>query len=162
MRLKGKTHKYGDNVNTDEIIPARYLNVSSPKELARHCMEDIDSSFSKLVGRGDIIVAGKNFGCGSSREHAPISIKAAGISCVIAKSFAGIFFRNSINIGLPVLECPAIGDIKKGDSLEIDLSRGTIKNLGTNKVYRTAPFPDFLQQIIRAGGLMNWAKRKKR
>jgi len=163
MILKGKTHKFGNNVNTDEIIPARYLNVSTSKELAAHCMEDIDKTFSKKVNRGDVIVAGKNFGCGSSREHAPISIKASGVSCVIAKSFAGIFFRNAINIGLPLLECAQVSAIKNGYRLEIDLSKGSIKDLKNGKVYRTAPYPPFLQDIIHSGGLMKWViKERKR
>lgn len=160
MILKGRVHKFGRNVNTDEIIPARYLNVSAPKELAGHCMEDIDKDFPKKVKNGDIIVAGKNFGCGSSREHAPISIKAAGVSCVIAESFAGIFFRNAINIGLPLLECRKSGSIKKSDRLQVDLSKGTIKNLGNGKIYRSTPFPPFLQDIIRSGGLMKWVKKE--
>lgn len=159
MILKGKAHKFGSNVNTDEIIPARYLNTIDPKELARHCMEDIDKEFSKKVKNGDIIVAENNFGCGSSREHAPIAIKAAGISCVIAKSFAGIFFRNAINIGLPLLECEQSNKIKEGDKLSIDLSKGIIENLNNGKKYQTTPFPPFLQDIINSGGLMNWVKK---
>jgi len=162
MILKGKVHRYRNNVNTDEIIPARYLNVIKPLELARHCMEDIDKHFTKKAKKGDIIVAGKNFGCGSSREHAPIAIKASGISCVIAKSFAGIFFRNSINIGLPVLECAQADSIKAGDKLQVDLSRGTIKNLTKKNLYKTAPFPRFLQNLIRSGGLMKWVKKNKK
>ena len=162
MILKGKAHKYKNNVNTDEIIPARYLNVIKPSELAGHCMEDIDKAFTKKAKKGDVIVAGKNFGCGSSREHAPIAIKASGISCVIAKSFAGIFFRNSINIGLPVLECSQADSIKAGDKLEVDLSKGTIKNLSGKKLYKTAPFPQFLQDLIRSGGLMKWVKKNKK
>ena len=162
MILKGKVHRYRNNVNTDEIIPARYLNVIKPSELARHCMEDIDKAFTKKAKKGDIIVAGKNFGCGSSREHAPIAIKASGISCVIAKSFAGIFFRNSINIGLPVLECSQAESIKAGDKLQVDLSKGTIKNLNGKKLYKTAPFPQFLQNLIRSGGLMQWVKKNKK
>jgi len=162
MILKGKVYKFGNNVNTDEIIPARYLNISAAKELAGHCMEDIDKNFSKRVKKGDIVVAGKNFGCGSSREHAPISIKGAGVSCVIAKSFAGIFFRNAINIGLPLLECREAGTIKKGDRLQVDLSKGTIQNLSNNRASRSTPFPPFLQDIIRSGGLMKWVKKTKR
>jgi len=162
MKLKGKVYKFRSNVNTDEIIPARYLNINTPGELARHCMEDIDRDFPKKVKRGDIIVAGKNFGCGSSREHAPISIKASGISCVIAESFAGIFFRNSINIGLPLLECSNAKNIREADLLEIDLSKGTIKNLNSRKVYNTAPFPPFLQELIRSGGLMKWIKKHRK
>lgn len=162
MKLKGRVHKFGNNVNTDEIIPARYLNISAPKELARHCMEDIDKGFVRRVRKGDILVAGRNFGCGSSREHAPIAIKESGVACVIAQSFAGIFFRNSINIGLPLLECRQANSIRKGDLLEIDLSRGSIKNLKNNGLYKTTPFPPFLQEIIRSGGLMKWVKKKQK
>ena len=159
MILKGKAHKYGDNVNTDEIIPARYLNTDDPDELAKHCMEDIDGDFIKNVANGDIIVAGKNFGCGSSREHAPISIKAAGVSCVIAESFARIFFRNAINIGLPILESKeAAQKIKTGDILEIDIKEGKIKNLTSRQSYSSKPFPDFLLKIINSGGLLNYIK----
>jgi len=160
MILKGKVHKYGDNVNTDEIIPARYLNTAESSELARHCMEDIDGDFVKNVADGDIIVAGKNFGCGSSREHAPLSIKAAGVSCVIAESFARIFFRNAINIGLPIMEVKeAARKIKTGDILEINIKEGKIKNLTGHKSYSSKPFPDFLLKIIISGGLMNYVKR---
>ncbi|MFH0732407.1 MAG: 3-isopropylmalate dehydratase small subunit [Candidatus Omnitrophota bacterium] len=160
MILKGKAHKFGNDVNTDEIIPARYLNTTDPAELAKHCMEDADSNFVSKIAKGDIIVAGRNFGCGSSREHAPVSIKAAGISCVIAESFARIFFRNSINIGLPILESEqAAREIKQSDSLEIDLEIGIIKNLTQGKQYKTQSFPKFMQQIIDAGGLMNWIKK---
>ncbi|MCK4402113.1 3-isopropylmalate dehydratase small subunit [bacterium] len=160
MNFKGKTWKYGDNVNTDEIIPARYLNTSDPKELAEHCMEDIDASFAKDVKEGDIIVAQENFGCGSSREHAPISIKASGVSCIIAKSFARIFYRNAINIGLPILECKeAVSDANKEDILEVDLSAGTISNLTKNKFYKSSPFPKFIQDLISAGGLMKWVSK---
>ncbi|MBI5573888.1 MAG: 3-isopropylmalate dehydratase small subunit [Elusimicrobia bacterium] len=158
MILKGKAHKYLDNVNTDEIIPARYLNTADPYELAKHCMEDIDGDFVKNVADGDIIVAGKNFGCGSSREHAPISIKAAGVSCVIAESFARIFFRNAINIGLPILEVKDISKIKTGDILEIDIKEGKIKNLTGHKSYSSKPFPDFLLKIINSDGLLNYIK----
>ncbi len=158
MKFKGKAWKFGDDVNTDEIIPARYLNTTDPKELAAHCMEDSDKpDFARQVQPGDIIVAGKNFGCGSSREHAPISIKAAGISCVIARSFARIFFRNAINIGLPILESPQAAErIEDGDEVEVDLAKGEIKNLTKGERYGAAPFPDFMQDIIRAGGLMNY------
>lgn len=160
MNFKGKTWKYGDNVNTDEIIPARYLNTSDPKELAKHCMEDIDTSFAKCVKKGDIIVAQENFGCGSSREHAPISIKEAGVSCIIANSFARIFYRNAINIGLPILECKeAVKDADKGDILEVDLSAGTISNLTKNKFYKSSPFPKFIKDLISAGGLMKWVSK---
>jgi 3-isopropylmalate dehydratase small subunit len=158
MKLKGKAWRFGDDVNTDEIIPARYLNTTDPKELAAHCMEDSDRpDFARKVQPGDIIVAGKNFGCGSSREHAPISIKAAGVSCVIARSFARIFYRNAINIGLPILESPqAAESIRDGDEIEVDLAAGEIRNLSRGENYRAAPFPEFMQEIIRAGGLMNY------
>ena len=156
MKAQGKAIKYGDNVDTDVIIPARYLNTVDPKELASHCMEDIDKEFSKRVQAGDVLVGGKNFGCGSSREHAPIAIKAAGVSCVIASSFARIFFRNSINLGLPILECPeAVAHAEAGDVLTIDLSAGTIFNQTTGQTYQAAPFPEGVMKIIRAGGLMN-------
>lgn len=152
----GKVIKYGDNIDTDVIIPARYLNTSDPYELSLHCMEDIDKDFIKKVSIGDIIVGGKNFGCGSSREHAPIAIKASGISIVIAETFARIFFRNSINIGLPIIECSeAAKDIDEGDVLEIDITIGEIKNITKEKVYHVAPFPPFMQDIINAGGLIN-------
>lgn len=157
MKLTGKAWKFGDDVNTDEIIPARYLNVSDAFELAAHCMEDIDPDFMKKISKGDIIVADKNFGCGSSREHAPLAIKTAGISCVIAKSFARIFYRNSINIGLPILECAeAASKISEGDQIEIDLSSGIIINLTKKETYKAQPFPEFMQKIISAGGLMNY------
>lgn len=158
MKLKGKAWKFGDDVNTDEIIPARYLNTTDPKELAAHCMEDSDRpDFAQKVRPGDIIVAGKNFGCGSSREHAPISIKATGVSCVIAQSFARIFFRNAINIGLPILESPQAAErIEDGDEVEVDLAKGEIRNLTKGERYKAVPFPDFMQEIIRAGGLMKY------
>ena len=157
MNLKGKVHKYGSDVNTDVIIPARYLNVSEPDELAKHCMEDIDEDFIKKVRPGDIIMATTNFGCGSSREHAPLAIKAAGVSCVIAESFARIFFRNAINIGLPLLECAeAVDNTEAGDLLEIDLSRGEIKNLTRGKNFTAKPYPDFMSEIISAGGLIEY------
>ena len=159
MNAKGRVHKYGDNVDTDVIIPARYLNTASHKELAAHCMEDIDADFTKNVQDGDIIVAEKNFGCGSSREHAPIAIKASGISCVIAESFARIFFRNSINIGLPILECPeASKDIDEGDEVSINFDTGVITNKTKNKEYKAAAFPPFMQQLINAGGLVSYIK----
>ncbi|MFC1512662.1 3-isopropylmalate dehydratase small subunit [bacterium] len=158
MKFKGKVHKYGDNVNTDEIIPARYLNTSDSKVFAKHCMEDIDKDFIKKVKKGDIIVAGSNFGCGSSREHAPISIKETGISCVIAKTFARIFFRNSINIGLPILEADIFNEINSNDELEVDLDNGVITRISDGKTYKTEPFPEFMQKIIKAGGLMNYVK----
>ena len=160
MIIKGKVWKFRKDVNTDEIIPARRLNTSDPKELAKYCMEDIDVDFIKKIKQGDIIVAGKNFGCGSSREHAPIAIKYAGISAVIAGSFARIFYRNSINIGLPILESPdAIKGIKEGDKIEIDFDSGKIKNLTTGKIFKTAPFPPFMQELISAGGLMPWINK---
>ncbi|MDE6398306.1 MAG: 3-isopropylmalate dehydratase small subunit [Clostridiales bacterium] len=153
--MTGKVHKYGDNVDTDVIIPARYLNSSEASELAKHCMEDIDKDFAKQVKSGDIIVAGENFGCGSSREHAPLSIKAAGVSIVIAKSFARIFFRNSINIGLPILECPeAAQDAQAGDEIAVDLAQGKIVNKRLNKEYTVPPFPAEIRAIIARGGLL--------
>ena len=155
MITKGKVHKYGDNVDTDVIIPARYLNTSDPRELATHCMEDIDKDFTKKVAAGDIMVGGANFGCGSSREHAPIAIKNSGISCVIAKTFARIFFRNSINIGLAILECPEASEkIDAGDKVEIDFDTGVITNLTKNETYKAEPFPEFIQKIIENGGLI--------
>lgn len=155
MKAHGTVHKYGDNVDTDVIIPARYLNTASHKELAAHCMEDIDIDFVKNVKEGDIIVAEKNFGCGSSREHAPIAIKASGISCVIASTFARIFYRNSINIGLPILECDeAANEIKKGDEVDIDFDTGVITDITTGKTYQAEPFPEFIQNIIKDGGLI--------
>lgn len=156
MKYEGKIIKYGDNVDTDVIIPARYLNTSDHAELASHCMEDLDKTFVTRVQQGDIITAGFNFGCGSSREHAPIAIKASGISLVIAKSFARIFYRNSINIGLAIVECPeAVDGISEGDRVEADLDNGIIRNLTTGKEYRTEPFPEFVQKIIENGGLIN-------
>ncbi|RKL62230.1 3-isopropylmalate dehydratase small subunit [Thermoanaerobacteraceae bacterium SP2] len=160
MIYKGKAWIFGDNIDTDVIIPARYLNTTNPEELASHCMEDIDSGFSKKVNTGDIIIAGKNFGCGSSREHAPLAIKTCGVSCVIAKSFARIFYRNSINIGLPILECDeAVDSIKAGDELEIDTDTGVIKNLTAGRSYTARPFPGFIKGIIQAGGLLNYARK---
>ena len=156
MQAHGTVHKYGDNVDTDVIIPARYLNTASHSELAAHCMEDIDRDFVKNVKPGDIIVAEKNFGCGSSREHAPIAIKASGVSCVIAASFARIFYRNSINIGLPILESPeAAASIRAGDEVEVDFDSGTIKNNTRGETYKASPYPPFLQNIIQKGGLLN-------
>jgi 3-isopropylmalate/(R)-2-methylmalate dehydratase small subunit len=161
MILKGKVHKYGDNVDTDVIIPARYLNTSDAEELASHCMEDLDADFLEKVRPGDIIVADQNFGCGSSREHAPIAIKTAGISCVIAKTFARIFYRNSINIGLPILQCAdAVDGIKAGDEVEVDTASGKITNLSTGKAYQAMPFPPFMQSLIAAGGLIAYAREK--
>ena len=155
MKAHGTVHKYGDNVDTVVIIPARYLNSADPKELAKHCMEDIDVNFVSEVKQGDLIVAERNFGCGSSREHAPLSIKASGISCVIASSFARIFYRNAINIGLAILECEeAARDIKNGDEVEADFDTGVITNLTTGKTYQAEPFPPFIQNIIQKGGLL--------
>ena len=155
MKYTGNAIKYGDNVDTDVIIPARYLNTSDHKELASHCMEDIDKTFVSRVKHGDIMVAGQNFGCGSSREHAPIAIKASGVSVVIAKSFARIFYRNAINIGLAIVECPEAAEgISEGDNVEADLDNGIIRNITTGKEYKTAPFPEFVQKIIEHGGLM--------
>lgn len=161
MEAKGKVIKYGDNIDTDVIIPARYLNTSEASELAKHCMEDIDKDFAGRVQKGDIMVGGANFGCGSSREHAPIAIKASGIACVIAKDFARIFFRNSINIGLPILECPeASADIDDGDEVAVDFDSGIITNITKNKTYKAAAFPPFMQEIINAGGLIARIKAK--
>ncbi|MBR5513195.1 MAG: 3-isopropylmalate dehydratase small subunit [Ruminococcus sp.] len=155
MKYTGNVLKYGNNVDTDVIIPARYLNTSDHKELASHCMEDIDKTFVNRVQQGDIITAGQNFGCGSSREHAPIAIKASGISLVIAKSFARIFYRNAINIGLAIVECPEAADnISEGDKVEADMDNGIICNLTTGQEFKAAPFPDFIQKIIENGGLM--------
>ena len=161
MILKGKVYKYGADVNTDVIIPARYLNVSDPDKLAKHCMEDIDKDFLKTVKPGDIIMATANFGCGSSREHAPIAIKASGVSCVIAVTFARIFFRNAINIGLPVLECKeAVKNTKAGDILEVDLAKGKIKNATNGKTFTAAPYPAFMSELIAAGGLVDYTKKR--
>ena len=161
MKLKGKVYKYGANVDTDAIIPARYLNLSEPIELAQHCMEDIDSEFLAKVEPGDIIMADTNFGCGSSREHAPLAIKAAGISCVIAKNFARIFFRNAINIGLPLLECiEAVDGTESGDILEVDLATGEIKNISRSRVFVAKPYPEFMMGIINVGGLIEYTKKK--
>ena len=159
--LKGTVHKYGADVNTDVIIPARYLNVSDPAALAKHCMEDIDRDFVSKVQPGDMIMATTNFGCGSSREHAPLAIKAAGVSCVIASSFARIFFRNSINIGLPLLECAeAVGKTENGDMLEVDLSSGQIKNVTRGLVFTAKPYPEFMSELIAAGGLIEHTKKR--
>ncbi len=159
MIIKGKVHKFGDDINTDDIIAAKYLVTTDEKELGKHCLETIARDFSQKVNPGDIIIAGKNFGCGSSREHAPLAIKGCGIAAVIARSFAGIFFRNAINIGLPFLQLEEIEGISDGDLLEIDLSSGIIKNLTTNKTYRTQAFPEFLREIVKQGGLMNYIKK---
>ncbi len=158
---KGKTWVYGDNVDTDVIIPARYLNTTDAKELAAHCMEDIDETFANNVKQGDIMVAGENFGCGSSREHAPIAIKESGITAVIAKSFARIFFRNAINIGLPIIENAELPDeTQAGDEIEIDIANGKVKNLTKNKTYEISPFPPSIQELISTGGLINYTKQK--
>ena len=156
MLAQGSVHKYGDNIDTDVIIPARYLNTSDPSELASHCMEDIDKSFVSKVKKGDIVVGGANFGCGSSREHAPIAIKASGVELVIAKTFARIFYRNAINIGLAILECSAASErISDGDKVSVDFDTGIITNLTKNEVYTAQPFPPFIQDIIEKGGLLN-------
>ena len=155
MKAHGRVHKYGNNVDTDVIIPARHLNTQDHKELASHCMEDIDKDFVNKVKAGDIMVAGDNFGCGSSREHAPIAIKASGIDCVIANTFARIFYRNAINIGLPIMECPEASErIQAGDEVEVDFDSGIIKNLTRGEEYKAHPFPESIQKIIRAGGLL--------
>lgn len=158
MFLKGKAWKYGDDINTDLIIPARYLNTSDPDALAKHCMEDEDPDFVKKINKGDFIVAGKNFGCGSSREHAPISIKYAGISAVIAKSFARIFYRNAFNMGLLILECNEADQIKTGDELEVDTEKGEIKNLTKNEIYKILPVPAFMEELVNSGGLIEYMK----
>lgn len=161
MIVNGKTFKYGDNIDTDVIIPARHLNTSDPSELAKFCMEDIDKSFAEKVQRGDIIVGCKNFGCGSSREHAPIAIKASGISCVIAESFGRIFYRNAFNIGLPIIECSeAARKIEQDDEVKIDFETGEIYNISKNEVYKAEPFPDFIKKIIYAGGLTEYVKER--
>jgi 3-isopropylmalate dehydratase small subunit len=160
MTLRGKTWKYGDHVDTDAIIPARYLNVSTAEELARHCMEDIDEAFASAVQPGDVLVAGENFGCGSSREHAPLAIKGAGVSAVVARSFARIFFRNAINVGLPILESPAAAGIEAGHQVEIDLETGRIHNRTTGQTYQSEPYPPFMTAIIRAGGLVPYTRQR--
>ncbi|MFA7129116.1 MAG: 3-isopropylmalate dehydratase small subunit [Sphaerochaeta sp.] len=161
MQAKGSVFRYGDNVDTDVIIPARYLNTSNGKELAMHCMEDIDGEFVKKVKEGDIIVADKNFGCGSSREHAPLAIKESGVSCVIARTFARIFYRNSINIGLPILECPEACDgIKAGDIVSVNFSNGKITNETSGVTFQSEPFPKFMQDLIEAGGLAGYMAKK--
>jgi len=159
--MEGVVFKYGDNVDTDVIIPARYLNISDRLELTSHCMEDIDNTFIRMVKPGDIMVAGKNFGCGSSREHAPLVIKLSGISCIIAESFARIFYRNAVNIGLPILECPeAARAIQAGDRVEVELGSGRITNITRNCTYKAESFPEFMQDIMKAGGLINYVSRK--
>jgi 3-isopropylmalate/(R)-2-methylmalate dehydratase small subunit len=159
MKLKGKAWKFGNNIDTDVIIPARYLNTSDPSELGKHCMEDADPKFVEKVSPGDIVVGGENFGCGSSREHAPIAIKAAGVSSVVAASFARIFYRNAINIGLPIFESPeAAKAIEEGDQIEIDSANGIIKNITKGEEYKASPFPEFMQEIMSAGGLISYVK----
>jgi 3-isopropylmalate/(R)-2-methylmalate dehydratase small subunit len=160
MNLTGKVWKYGTNVDTDAIIPARYLNISIPEELARHCMEDVDPEFAQKVQPGDIIVGTTNFGCGSSREHAPLALKGAGVSCVIATTFARIFYRNAINIGLPILECPQAEEIEAGQTLEVELETGKIHNLDTGQIFQAEPYPEFMMGIIRAGGLIEYTRRE--
>ncbi len=161
MKLTGDVWKYGDDIDTDVIIPARYLNTSDPEELARHCLEDLDSEFTEKMSKGDILVAGDNFGCGSSREHAPLAIKAAGVSCIIANSFARIFYRNAINIGLPIMESKeAVNSITEGDRLSVDLDQGLIKNLTRDEEYQAKPFPEFMQELIASGGLINYLKKQ--
>ena len=161
MTIRGKAHKFGDNMDTDAIIPARYLDTTDAKELAAHCMEDADPGFVKTVKPGDVIVGGGNFGCGSSREHAPIAIKAAGVACVIAEGFARIFFRNAINIGLPVLVAPeAAREAKPGDEIEVDAASGQIKNLTQGKTYQAEPFPEFIRELIDAGGLIAYTRER--
>ena len=162
MIIEGRVWKYGDDVDTDVIIPARFLTTSDPEELKVHCMDDLDSSFSSEVKPGDIIVAGKNFGCGSSREHAPIAIKASGISCIIARSFARIFFRNAVNIGLPVLQVEETGSINKGDLLQVDIARGIIDNKNNGESYRAAPLPQFINDIFQCSGLINYVANQKK
>jgi 3-isopropylmalate/(R)-2-methylmalate dehydratase small subunit len=160
MKVKGTVFKYGDNIDTDAIIPARYLNQTDPRVLAKHCMEDIDPTFAQKVKPGDIIVANRNFGCGSSREHAPIAIKASGVSCIVASSFARIFYRNAINIGLSILECEdAAKNIAQGDEIEVDFCSGNIHNLTGNQEYQSLPFPDFILEVMNAGGLINYVKK---
>lgn len=162
MQFKGTVFRYGRDIDTDVIIPARYLNTSDPAELAKHCLEDLDKTFVERVTTGDIVVADENFGCGSSREHAPVAIKAAGVSCVIAKSFARIFYRNSINIGLPIMECPeAVDAINAGDTVSVDFDTGVITDETNGKVFHAEPFPPFIQEIISAGGLMKSIKAKQ-
>lgn len=161
MQIKGPVYRFGDDVDTDQIIPARYLNTTDPLELAAHCMEDADPEFAGVVQPGTVMVAGKNFGCGSSREHAPIAIKAAGVSCIIASTFARIFYRNAVNIGLPILECPeAASALQNGDIVTIDLAKGVIKNLTRPGEYQAAPFPSFMQEIIQQGGLINYVQER--
>ncbi len=161
MTIKGKVHKFGDNINTDDIIAAKYLVSTDPKELGKHCMETISPDFSQAVSPGDIIIAGNNFGCGSSREHAPLALRGCGVAAVVAKSFAAIFFRNAINIGLPFLESPDVDKINDADIIEIDLARGIVKNITQEQSYKTQAFPEFLQAIVESGGLINYIKKRK-
>ncbi len=162
MKFRGRVWKYGSDIDTDRIIPARYLNTSDPAELAKHCMEDEDPAFASKVKKGDIILAGKNFGCGSSREHAPIAIKASGVACVIAESFARIFFRNSFNMGLPILESAEAHDASKdGDILEVDMDRGVIRNITQKKTFKARPIPPFMQELLGSGGLLQSIKKKR-
>jgi len=161
MAIHGRVHKYGANVDTDVIIPARYLSLNTAEELAPHCMEDIDAGFAQRVQAGDVIVAGTNFGCGSSREHAPLAIKGVGVSCVVAKSFARIFYRNAINVGLPILECPeAVDASEAGDELVAELETGTIRNLTRGSEFKAKPYPQFMLELIQAGGLVEHTKRR--
>jgi len=161
MTLRGRVHKYGANVDTDVIIPARYLNLNTADELAPHCMEDIDAEFAQQVRPGDVIVADTNFGCGSSREHAPLAIKGAGVSCVVAKSFARIFYRNAINLGLPILECAeAVDGSEAGDELAVELETGTIRNMTKGSEFKAKPYPEFMLELMRAGGLVEYTKRR--
>ena len=163
MKLRGRAWKFGADIDTDAIIPARYLNTSDPQQLARHCLEDVNPNFPSNATKGDIIVAGKNFGCGSSREHAPLAIKAAGISCIIAKSYARIFYRNSFNLGLPILESSrAVDNIEEGDEIEVDADRGVIVNIGKNLSFSAHPIPPFMQELIKTGGLMEYAAKRKK
>jgi 3-isopropylmalate/(R)-2-methylmalate dehydratase small subunit len=163
VKRKGKVWKYGDNVDTDAIIPARYLNMSTPEELAQHCMEDVDATFAGAVQAGDVVVAGENFGCGSSREHAPLALKGAGVSCVVARSFARIFYRNAINMGLPILECPqAAEEAESGQQLEVDLKAGQVRNLSNGQVYQAAPYPPFMMALIEAGGLIPYTRGRRK
>jgi len=162
MIIRGKVHKFGDDVNTDDIISARYLNTTDPGELGSHCMEILDRDFVARVRPGDIVVAGSNFGCGSSREHAPVALKGCGVALVIAKSFARIFYRNAINIGLPIIELPQADQLQAGDEVEVDPAKGSVKDLTQGKAYQAQPFVDFICKIIDAGGLVNWAKKQKR
>ncbi len=161
MKFRGRVWKFGDDVDTDIIIPARYLNTTDPQALAAHCMEGVDPAFSQKISPGDIVVAGRNFGCGSSREHAPLALKAAGVACVVAKSFARIFFRNAFNMGLPIVECPeAAEEVREGDELEVDLDEGLVRNLTLGRSYKARPVPAFMQELIRDGGLMGHIAKK--